>query len=61
MNEADAQYQDELLKQEQLLGILKRIWYLDSFNYEDIPEDDILYLVSALGLSNQFIKSITGI
>ena len=58
MYEADAQHQDELLKQEELVRILKRIWYLDG---DDIPEDEILYLVSALGLSNQFIKSITGI
>ena len=53
MYEADAQHQDELLKQERLFNILK-----DAYLYEDILDDDILYLASALGLSNELNKFI---
>ena len=53
MYEADAQHQDELLKQERLFNILR-----DAYMYESILDDDILYLASALGLSNELRKFI---
>ena len=53
MHEADAQHQDEMLKQERLFNILK-----DAYLYEDILDSDILYLASALGLSNELNKFI---
>lgn len=53
MYEADAQHQDELLKQERLMDILKNIWEL-----EMIKGDDILFLASALGLTNQLTKYV---
>ena len=53
MYEADAQHQDEILKQERLLQILK-----DMYIYENILAGDILYLASALGLSNEFKQFI---
>ena len=61
MYEADAQHQDELLKQERLLHILAKIWWHFDFCYnKDLKEDDIFYLASAIGLSKEFTKYITG-
>ena len=55
MDETDAQHQDELLKQEKLMVILKNMWEL-----EMTSSDDVLFLASALGLSNYFTKYIKG-
>lgn len=54
MSEAE-QHQDELLKQERLLDILKRL-----FDIEHLSSDDILFLASALGLSSEFKKHVMG-
>ena len=56
MYEADAQHQDELLKQERLMVILKNIWEIKM-----ISSDDILFLASAIGLSKEFTKYVTGV
>ena len=55
MYEADAQHQDELLKQERLAVILRNLWYS-----ADVPNDDVLFLASAIGLSKEFTKYVTG-
>ena len=56
MNEADAQHQDELLKQKKLMVILENIWEIKM-----ISSDDVLFLVSAVGLSKEFTKYIKGV
>ena len=55
MNEVDAQHQDELLKKEELMRILKNIWYS-----VDIPNDDVLFLASAVGLSKELVEYARG-
>ena len=55
MYEADAQHQDELLKQERLMAILENIW-----KTEPVIGDDLMFLASALGLTNQLKKYILG-
>ena len=54
MHEADAQHQDELLKQERLVLILINLWHSDDFS-----DEDVFFLASALGLSKEFTKYVT--